>query len=173
MACHHRIARKGLDPLAGQPEPNLGIIPGAGGTQRLPRLVGIERAWPMLRTGKPISGAEALGMGLIAEEVEGSQLLARAIAIANGSAGVTIRRISREPMAVPSSLPDVDIGHLSRKIDELLRRAVLEGAAMRLEDGLQLESRLFGACVETRDMHVGMETFLAQGARARAPFVHA
>jgi enoyl-CoA hydratase/3-hydroxyacyl-CoA dehydrogenase len=173
MACHHRIARKGLNPLAGQPEPNLGIIPGAGGTQRLPRLVGIEKAWPMLRTGRPISGAEGLAMGLITEEVEGSQLLARAVAVANGSAGVTIWRISREPMAVPARLPEVDIGHLSRKIDEILRRAVLEGAAMRLEDGLQLESRLFGACVETRDMHVGMETFLTQGARAKAPFVHA
>ncbi len=172
MACHHRIARKGLNPIAGQPEPNLGIIPGAGGTQRLPRIVGLERAWSLLRTGRPFSGADAREMGLIAEEVEASQLIPRAIAIATGKAGVTIRPISREPMKVPASMPDVDIGHLSRKIDEILCRAILEGAAMPLAQGLDLESQLFGACVETKDMHIGMETFLKEGARAKAPFVH-
>jgi 3-hydroxyacyl-CoA dehydrogenase len=56
MACEARIAQKGLRVLAGQPEANLGIIPGAGGTQRLPRLVGVERAAEMIRTCKPISG---------------------------------------------------------------------------------------------------------------------
>lgn len=173
MACHHRIARKGLSPLAGQPEPNLGIIPGAGGTQRLPRIVGLDKAWPLLRTGKPISGAEGLALGLISEEVEASELLDRAIAIANGSARVAMKPIERGPMAVPASLPEVEIGHLSRKIDEILRQAILDGARMTLEEGLQLESRLFGACVETKDMHLGMETFLTQGAKAKAPFVHA
>ena len=49
---------KGLKVLAAQPEPNLGIIPGAGGTQRLPRLIGIEAAAEMLRTGRPISSAK-------------------------------------------------------------------------------------------------------------------
>src|SRR5262249_55713723 len=71
MACTLRIARKGLKVLAGQPEPNLGIIPGAGGTQRLPRLVGLEASSRMLRTARPISSAEALKLGLIAEEVDG------------------------------------------------------------------------------------------------------
>ena len=67
MACTTRIAKKGLSLLACQPEVNLGIIPGAGGTQRLPRLVGVEKAAEWMRTGKPISSADALKFGLIAE----------------------------------------------------------------------------------------------------------
>jgi enoyl-CoA hydratase/3-hydroxyacyl-CoA dehydrogenase len=172
MACHHRIARKGLKILAGQPEPNLGIIPGAGGTQRLPRLIGLAKAWPLLRTGRPISGKEARELGLVAEEVEPDQLIPRAVAIANGSASVVMKPIERGPLP-PTDLPDVDIGHLSRRIDAILQRAILEGAKGTLADGLMLESRLFGECVETKDMHVGMETFMTQGARAKAPFVHA
>ena len=172
MACHHRIARQGLKILAGQPEPNLGIIPGAGGTQRLPRIIGLEKAWPLLRTGRPFSGEEALELGLVSELVPADQLIPRAVAIANGSAGVDIRPIERGPIGVPDSLPEVEIGHLSRKIDGILQEAILEGAKGELGDGLELESKLFGACVETKDMHVGMETFLTQGARAKAPFVH-
>jgi len=173
MACHHRIARKGLKILAGQPEPNLGIIPGAGGTQRLPRIIGLEKAWPLLRTGRPFSGKEARELGLVAEEVESDQLIPRAVAIANGSAGVNMTPIERGPIPVAASLPDVEIGHLSRRIDAILQKAILDGAKGSLADGLMLESRLFGECVETKDMHVGMETFMTQGARAKAPFVHA
>jgi enoyl-CoA hydratase/3-hydroxyacyl-CoA dehydrogenase len=172
MACHVRIARKGLNPLAGQPEPNLGIIPGAGGTQRLPRIVGMEKAWSLLRTGRPFSGKEALEMGLISEEVDGSQLLPRAIAIANGTAGVAIKPIRREALGTPPAVPDVEIGHLSRKIDGILQRAILEGWSLPLDKALDLESRCFGECVETKDMHAGMQTFLTQGARAKAAFTH-
>ncbi|NIN91710.1 hypothetical protein GTO36_01660, partial [bacterium] len=64
MACTARIAKKGLRALAGQPEPKLGIIPGFGGSQRLPRLVGFSNAWHILRTGNPISSEEALKLGL-------------------------------------------------------------------------------------------------------------
>ncbi|MEM7249548.1 MAG: enoyl-CoA hydratase-related protein, partial [Acidobacteriota bacterium] len=172
MACHHRIARKGLKILAGQPEPNLGIIPGAGGTQRLPRIVGLEKAWPLLRTGRPFSGDDAQEMGLISEQVDADQLVDRAAAIATGEAGVEITRIQTGPMDVPESMPELDIGHLSKKIDEILQRAILDGARGELAAGLDLESRLFGECVETKDMHVGMETFLTKGARAKAEFTH-
>ncbi|HIC22706.1 MAG TPA: hypothetical protein EYO84_04710, partial [Planctomycetes bacterium] len=64
MACNARIARSGQKVLVGQPEVNLGIIPGAGGTQRLPRLVGVEKAAELLRTGRTVSSAEALAIGL-------------------------------------------------------------------------------------------------------------
>src|SRR5262249_59170478 len=82
MACETRIASKGLEVLAGQPEANLGIIPGAGGTQRLPRLIGIERAAEMIRTCKPISGQKALAWGLIRGEADGN-LLPRAPTLAH------------------------------------------------------------------------------------------
>ncbi len=71
MACTARIAKKGQKVFVAQPEPRLGFIPGAGGTQRLPRLMGIEKAWPILRNTNPISSAQAKEIGLIQEEVEG------------------------------------------------------------------------------------------------------
>src|SRR5215471_4464013 len=79
MAGHYRVAT--ADAQAGQPEVNLGIIPGAEGTQRLPRLVGVQPAIDMLVSGKPISAPEALRLGLIDNIVEGN-LLEGAIAFA-------------------------------------------------------------------------------------------
>ena len=86
MACHARIGRKGLRVLAMQPEPNLGILPGAGGTQRLPRLIGVAAAWEPLRTGRPLAAAEALELGLVSELVPGEGLLDRAVALAAAAA---------------------------------------------------------------------------------------
>src|SRR6185295_2994063 len=90
MACTMRIAAKDVMPLAGQPEANLGIIPGAGGTQRLPRIVGLDAAAELLRTTKAISSAEALRIGLISEEVEGD-LVERAVELAKGLANGSVK----------------------------------------------------------------------------------
>ena len=174
MACHARIARKGLKLLAGQPEVNLGIIPGAGGTQRLPRWIPFDRALEMMRTARPIDGKTALELGLISEEVEGSPV-DRAVALVNdyASGKATLKRINREPVAgVPDKAPELDIGHLSRRIDEILCRTIIDGCKLPLRDGLKLESKSFGDCVETEDMHIGMGTFLNEGARAKAAFKH-
>ena len=65
------LQQKGQKIFVSQPEPRLGIIPGNGGTQRLPRLIGMEKAWPLLRNANPISSAQAKELGLIQEEVEG------------------------------------------------------------------------------------------------------
>ncbi len=175
MACTMRIAKKGLRPLAGQPETNLGIIPGAGGTQRLPRLIGIERAAMLMRTGRPISSAEALELGLISEEVDGD-LVPRAVELARGLADGTVARPAFEtgPLSdVPASLPDVDIGHRSRRVDEILCRTILGGARLALKGGLALEAQAFGEVCETKDMRIGVENFLKNGPRAKAEFVHA
>lgn len=174
MCLDVRIANKGTKVLVGQPEPNIGIIPGAGGTQRLPRLVGFEAATPILRTGRPISSAKALEIGLIAEEVEGD-LLERAIALARELAdGKTpTPKIQGKPLAnVPSSLPEVDIGHLSRKVDEIMCRAILEGARLNLRDGIALEAECFGDVCATKDMRIGVTNFLEKGPRSPAQFVH-
>lgn len=174
MACHVRLARKGLRRLAGQPEVHLGIIPGAGGTQRLPRWVGLERAAKLLRTGRPLSGEKAVSIGLVEEEVEGDLLeaaVARALACADGSRPA--RSIPREPLeGVPHRLPDVDLGHLSKATDAILCDAMLEGARKPLAEGLAHEARCFGRCVETEDMRIGMQTFREKGPGAEAPFVH-
>ncbi len=173
MVCTARIAKKGLRVLCGQPEPNLGIIPGYGGTQRLPRLVGLASAWPLLRTGNPISSEEALKIGLIQEEVEGD-IKEAGITFARKviSGEVNIPLINTEPIEIPDSLPEVDIGHLSRKIDEILKKAILGGAKMTLEEGLKFEARTFGECLKTKDMRIGMETFMRCGPKQNAGFAH-
>jgi enoyl-CoA hydratase/carnithine racemase len=173
MSCTARIAKKGQKVFVGQPEPRLGIIPGAGGTQRFPRLVGIENAWPILRNGNPISSAQAKQIGLIQEEVEGDLVETAVDWVKNILSGkVHIPPIKKDPIPVPSKLPDVDIGHFSRKIDSLLQKAVLEGAKMTLAEGLNFESKVFGECLLTKDMRIGMDNFLKNGPRVNAPFVH-
>lgn len=174
MACQARIAYKGTRMLAGQPEPKLGIIPGYGGSQRLPRIVGMASAWPLLRSGNPVSSAEALAMGLIQEEVEGD-IKAAGMALVKKLASGEVKppAIERQPMKVPESLPEVDIGSLSRRTDEILKKAILGGAAMTLEEGLKHEARSFGECLLTKDMRIGMENFLKFGPKRSALFSHA
>ena len=174
MACTARIAQKGLPVLAGQPEPKLGIIPGFGGSQRLPRIVGLLNAWPILRTGDPISSSEALKIGLIQEEAEGD-IKEAGVAFAKKviSGKVKVPPIHKEPMEIPESLPEVDIGHLSRKTDEILQKVILEGARMTLEKGLKHEAKMLGECVRTKDMRIGMENFMKHGPKKNAGFAHA
>ncbi|MGB2845520.1 MAG: enoyl-CoA hydratase-related protein, partial [Candidatus Aminicenantaceae bacterium] len=173
MACTARIAIKGLKVLAGQPEPKLGIIPGFGGSQRLPRIVGLSNAWSILRTGNPISSSEALKIGLIHEEIEGD-IKEAGVALAKKviSGEVTISPIKKEPIKIPESLPEVDIGHLSRKTDELLKKATLEGVKMTLEEGLKYEAKTLGECLKTKDMRIGMETFIKYGPKRNAEFAN-
>lgn len=174
MACTARICRKGLAVVAAQPEVNLGIIPGAGGTQRLPRLVGLSRAAEILRTGRPLSGGEAVALGLVHREAEGD-LLDEAAAFARRLAdgAETVTPLRREPMPdVPDVLPPVDLGHLSRRIDAILCETILQGARLTLEEGLRLEARKFGECAATEDMRIGIRNFLEKGPRSKAPFVH-
>lgn len=174
MACTARIAAAGLKVLAGQPEPNLGIIPGAGGTQRLPRLIGIEAAAEMLRTGRPISSARAAELGLIREEVKGD-LVEAGVRLARQLADGVIERptIRRDPMDnVPDALPDVSIGHLSKAVDAIICKAILEGAKMNLRDGIAFEAKCFGEVCGTKDMRLGVDNFIGNGPRSKAPFVH-
>jgi enoyl-CoA hydratase/carnithine racemase len=173
MACTARIAKKGQKVLVGQPEPKLGFIPGAGGTQRLPRWVGVEKAWPILRSSNPISSAQAKEIGLIQEEVEGDIVEAGINWVKNILSGkVKVSSIPKGPIPVPSKLPEVDVGHLSRKIDVLLQKAILEGAKMTLADGLKLEAKIFGECFGTEDRKIGIDNFMKHGAKVNANFVH-
>lgn len=174
MACEARVAKKGLKVLAGQPEANLGIIPGAGGTVRLPRLVGFENANTMLRTTRPISSEEALAFGLIREEVEGD-LVSRAVELCRDMAdGKAERsRMDEGPMAdVPDHLPDVEIGHLSTKVDAVLQKAILGAARLPLSEAIPFEAKCFGEVCGTEDMRIGVENFLTNGPKTKAQFVH-
>ncbi len=115
LCCTARIARPGLALAIGTPEVNLGIIPGAGATQRLPRLAGIETAAAMLRTGRGLSGPEAVRHGLIREEVEGN-LLEAAVALAGAAARGEIRLapIDPAPLKTPDQLPSDGAGPSER-----------------------------------------------------------
>ncbi len=174
MCCTARICRKGLRMAVSQPEVNLGFIPGAGATQRLPRWIGLEKAAELLRTARPISSAEAVELGLIRQEVEGD-LLDAAVRLAKQAAAgeVVLESIDKSGLETPAKLPDVDIAHFSRSIDAIMCRAILEGCAKTLDEGLRFESEMFAECCKTADMRIGIENFLSNGPRSRAKFTNA
>jgi enoyl-CoA hydratase/3-hydroxyacyl-CoA dehydrogenase len=165
-ACTARIARKGLPMLFGHPEVRLGIIPGAGGTQRLPRLIDFSAAWRLLRTGGTLSGTEALHLGLISEELEGD-VVPRAVELAR-----TLKPAAPPDPKIPLVLPEVDLKGLSRKIDEILRRAILEGARLPLDPALEVEARSLGEVYATRDHRIGLDNYLRSNLKQPASFVH-
>src|SRR3982750_4867504 len=125
LACTMRLASENAKP--GQPEVKLGIIPGYGGTQRLPRLVGKGIAMQMVLAGEMISAQEAHRIGLVKEIVPAAGLGARAEAIA-------AKIIANAPLAVQYAM-----------------EAVNRGMEMNLAEGLYLEATLFGVCCATED----------------------
>jgi enoyl-CoA hydratase/carnithine racemase len=108
-------------------------------------------------------------LGLISEEVDADQLVDRAVAIAREG---KVKRIDRGPLAVPPAPPDVDLGHLSRAVDKVMQKAILEGAKLGLDKGLEFESMCFGEVCGLEDMKIGMENFIKNGPRAKAQFVN-
>jgi enoyl-CoA hydratase/3-hydroxyacyl-CoA dehydrogenase len=174
MCATARVALKGIGFFTGQPEVNLGLIPGMGGTQRLPRIIGFEKASEMIRTANPISSDKAFEYGLVNELVEGDVLhraMELAREIADGKTKVKEMELGPIPDA-PDSVPDIDIGHHSKAIDKFAVNAIIEGGKMTLEDGLKNEAKWFGQCWTTEDNQIGLKTFVEKGARAKAEFIH-
>jgi 3-hydroxyacyl-CoA dehydrogenase len=102
MGCHYRIAQRGAK--LGLPEVKLGLLPGGGGTQRLPRLAGVEAAVRMITEGEPATADDALAMGLVDEVTEG-ELLPAAIAFAEGVAQRSDHPVASQRQAAPPSDP--------------------------------------------------------------------
>ena len=134
MACHLRIA--GESAKFGQPEVKLGIIPGYGGTQRLPRLVGTGRALQLLMTAEIIDAAEALRIGLVNKVVPNDALIATATSMLQ-------QMLANGPLAVRACID-----------------AVVRGQDMSLGDALAYEAAHFGTLSSTSDMREGMAAFL-------------
>src|ERR1700746_3750940 len=134
LACTMRLASENAK--LGQPEVKLGIIPGYGGSQRLPRLVGKGIAMQLVLTGEMISAQEALRIGLVNEVVAAGELIARAEAIAAKIA-------ANAPLAVQYAL-----------------EAINHGMELPLAEGLYLEAVLFGAACATEDKKEGTTAFL-------------
>ena len=173
ITCTARVAKKGLPVVACQPEANLGFIPGSGGTQRLPRLVGVDVAAEILRTARPVSGKEALQIGLIDKEIEGD-LVEGAVEYAKKLAKGEIqpRKFSTNGTHENLAPKEINIGHLSKKIDHIMNKAIYDGIKLPLNEALELESKLFGECILTDDMKIGLDNFLTNGPRAKAEFIH-
>ena len=134
MACHLRVASEKA--RFGQPEVKLGITPGFGGTQRLPRLIGKGRALDLILTGRMVDAAEALQIGLVNRVVPPADVLAEAEALLRSI-------LAMGPLAVALSLEAVD-----------------RGLDMGLDDALQLEANHFGLAAASADMREGMAAFL-------------
>lgn len=170
MACHARVVGKQLQ-LA-QPEVNLGIIPGYGGTQRLPRLIGIEKANEILRTGRSVQADEACALGWAHGSPVNDPLGAARELIQKHLAGeLQFDRMSTEAMLI-ESLPAVDIGHRSLAIDAILKDVLRRGLACPLDSGLLIEADGFARCKNTVDMDIGMKNFIQNGPRVPAAFLH-
>lgn len=171
MACHARVVGKQL--MLGQPEVNLGIIPGYGGTQRLPRLIGIERASGMLRTGRPIGGAEACAWGWATGEPNADIEAAARTLLADHLAGKTkLAPVEPAPMPITDPLPAVELGHRSLAIDAILVDVMRRGLAMPLDEGVAIEADGFARCKTTVDLDIGMKNFIQNGPRVPAAFLH-
>jgi enoyl-CoA hydratase/carnithine racemase len=142
MACTIRIAAEHA--RFGQPEVKLGLLPGGGGTQRLPRLVGKGRALQLILTGETIPAQEAYRIGLVNEVVPAANLIARAETI--------LKQISANaPIAVKFSL-----------------EAANKGMDTSQAEGFALEASYFGICAATEDKKEGTSAFLEK----RAPQFH-
>ncbi len=171
MACHARVV--GSDLMLGQPEVNLGIIPGYGGTQRLPRLIGLERACELLRTGRTIGAAEACSWGWATGEPAADPVAAAKELIAGHLADQRqIQSLDPAPLAVPEVLPESHIGHRSLAIDRILCEVILTGLARDLEAGLETEAEGFARCKQTVDYDIGMTNFIQNGPRVPAVFMN-
>ena len=134
MACTFRLAAETA--RLGQPEINLGLIPGYAGTQRLARLVGRDRALDLVLTGRHVTADEALAIGLVTRVVPSAMLLDEARALA----------------AVLAAKPAVAVRHA---LD-----AVNRGVEQPFADGCALEASLFALCVATEDMREGTAAFI-------------
>ena len=172
IACHARVV--GTKLVLAQPEVNLGLIPGYGGTQRLPRLIGLEHALDLVRTGRAVGAAEANKWGWATiDPVDGDVVEAAKALIAQHVAGtVTLKPVDPAPMEVPKALPKIELGHHSRKTDSILVDVVRRGLTKPLEEGLAIEAEGFAACTQTIDMDIGMKNFMQNGPRVPAVFMH-
>jgi enoyl-CoA hydratase/carnithine racemase len=137
LACDLRVCA--ADSKLGQPEILLGVIPGAGGTQRLPRLIGVGRAKEIIYSGRFVAADEALRMGLITEVVEGDRVYPRAVEL--------VKRYAAGPAVALMAA----------------KQAINSGIDLDMGSGLLIERQAFSSLFATEDQRIGMESFVEHG----------
>lgn len=195
LACHFRICTTDKSTQLGLPEVQLGILPGGGGTQRLPRLIGIAPALDLILTGKKLDGRKALKLGLVDDLVPENQLLEKAIALCKQNK--FRKRILPDSLGMVSSMQGhFDLQKLALEGNPLGRfliskqsramvlkstkgrypaplkalESVMRGVAEPLAKGLEIEAKLFGELVVSEESRSLVHIFNIMTAAKKNPF---
>ena len=161
MACHYRVAAKGVN--LGQPEVQIGLIPGAGGTQRLPRLIGLPNALEMIVAGKPIKAEKAYSRGLVDEVVDQEKLLDTALKAAgrfiSGELNLWIRTTRNRNDRLPSAAEKKSFLDVSKMMTAQKAKGYIapfkaieafeKGLSYNIEADIETEVGLFADCAVT------------------------
>ncbi|NGY07050.1 3-hydroxyacyl-CoA dehydrogenase NAD-binding domain-containing protein [Solimonas terrae] len=159
LACHYRVLVDDAKAVVGLPEVNVGLLPGAGGTQRLPRLIGIQAALPLLLQGRSVKPAEALKLGIVHELADADQLIARAYAWLRGTPSAE-QPWDRKGYRVPGGAGPL-AAHAGVSFTSgtalatgstqgnypaplAILSCVFEGTQLAMDVGLRIESKYFG-----------------------------
>lgn len=200
LACHYRICSSHQSTKMGLPEIQLGLLPGGGGTQRLPRIIGVTPALDLILTGKKIDSKKAYKLGLVDEVVPENQLTQRAVAICKTKPTVSIEKSRKNQPSIASiktssftgrdvqkiALESNLIGRtiIERKSLEQIEKstkgfypapkkaldAVMKGISRSLAEGLKIEAKLFGDLVVTQESRSLVHIFRIVTAAKKNPF---
>lgn len=175
LGCHYRCALPNT--RLGLPEVNLGMIPGAGGTQRLPRLLGVERSLALITTGDAVTAVHALEIGLVDRIIEGPDLLAGALAYARElvASHARPRRVREMPVAHSASGASGSLDEAFASAENSVRRrrrgefaplkaieAVRAALQQPFAEGMLAEARLFGECRASAQSRAMQHLFFAE-----------
>ncbi len=180
LSCHYRIAVSSA--RVGLPEVMLGLLPGAGGTQRLPRLIGVEQALPMIVSGTPVKAKAALAMGMI-DVIAQDDLLTDAIAYAEQllEDGMSVRRL-RDQQINPDLVPENYYENFKASIARKARgyfapgkiiAAVQAAAELDFDAGMARERELFLECMASPESAALLHVFFAQRQASKIPDIPA
>ena len=176
MACHYRVAASNSQ--LGQPEVKLGIIPGAGGTQRLPRLVGVAKAVEMCAEGNSITAQEALRLGLVDRLIEGD-LLTGAVAFLRGIGGSPLLKTRERNVKLGTLEQNAPVFAAAREKARTKQRGMMAPLAaidaveaatkLPFEEGCQVEQELFNDCLFSDQSKALIHVFFGEREVAKIP----
>ena len=181
MVCHYRLASLGVN--LGQPEIQIGLIPGAGGTQRLPRLVGLRYGLEMITIGKPIDAEAAHSRGLVDEVAEPDQLVNKAVKAARqfiaGKINIELRRTRNRNDRLPSTAEKKGMIELAKAMTAAQAKGYIapfkaieafeKGLGYDIEADIETESDLFADCLVSDVAKNLIDIFLNTRAAGRLP----